>query len=120
MTFKSLPDGSYEDEIWIDIDAQTGSFIKIPVSFTTGQASVNNLKQNPIRAMYSSHNQTIHLQNLPKDIYGIEIWNTSGQMVLNDISPTLNDIPFNNYNSGVYFVLIKTKARAVASKVLVY
>jgi hypothetical protein len=41
-------------------------------------------------------------------------------MVLNDISPTLNDIPFNNSNSGVYFVLIKTKAGAVASKVLVY
>ena len=120
VTFKSLPEGTYEDEIWINIDAQTGSVIKIPVSFTTGQASVNNLKQKAIRAIYSTHNQTIHLQNLPKDAYGIEIWNSNGQMVLNDISPTLNDIPFNNSNSGVYFVLIKTKAGAVASKVLVY
>ena len=120
VTFKSLPEGTYEDEIWINIDAQTGSVIKIPVSFTTGQASVNNLKQKAIRAIYSTHNQTIHLQNLPKDAYGIEIWNSNGQMVLNDISPTLNDIPFNNSNSGVYFVLIKTRAGAVASKVLVY
>ena len=120
ITFKSLPDGTYEDEITIDTDVQTGDVFKVPVSFTLGQASVNNVKQKPMRAMYSTHNQTIRLENLPKNAQSIEIWNSNGQMVLNDISPTLNDIPFNNSNSGVYFVLIKTEAGAVASKVLVY
>ena len=70
--------------------------------------------------MYHAHNQMIHIENLPKDAYDIEIWNSNGQVILNDISPTLNDIPFNNSNSGIYFVLVKTKTGAVASKVLVY
>jgi hypothetical protein len=120
ITFKSLPDGTYDDEITIDTDVQTGDIFKIPVTFTIGQASVDDLIKKPLIAIYRAHNQTIHIDNLPKDVYGIEIWNSNGQMILNDISPTLNDIPFNNPNSGIYFVLVKTKAGAVASKVLVY
>jgi endonuclease I len=120
ITFKSLPDGTYDDEITIDTDVQTGDVFKIPITFTIGQASVDDLIKKPLIAIYRAHNQTIHIDNLPTDVYGIEIWNSNGQMILNDISPTLNDIPFNNPNSGIYFVLVKTKAGAVASKVLVY
>ena len=120
VTFKSLPEGTYEDEIWINIDAQTGRVIKIPVTFTIGQASIKKLIPKPVKAVYLTHNQMIHIENLPKDTYSIEIWNSNGQVVLNDISPTLNDIPFNNSNSGIYFVLFKTKIGALASKVLVY
>ena len=90
------------------------------MSFTIGQASIHELIQKPFKAVYHAHNQMIHIENLPKDAYDIEIWNSNGQVILNDISPTLNDIPFNNSNSGIYFVLVKTKTGAVASKVLVY
>jgi endonuclease I len=118
VSFKSLPEGTYEDEILLNIEDQ--SLIKIPVSFTIGQASIQNLDKKPMRAMYFAHNQRIHISNPPQNIQGVEIWNSKGQQVLNDISHTLDDIYFNNASSGIYFVLIKTKTGAVASKVIVH
>jgi hypothetical protein len=118
VSFKSLPEGTYEDEILINIEDQ--SLIKIPVSFTIGQASIQNLDKKPMRAMYLAHNQRIYINNPPQNIQGVEIWNSKGQQVLNDISHTLDDIYFKNASSGIYFVLIKTKTGAVASKVIVH
>jgi endonuclease I len=66
ITFKSLPDGTYDDEITIDTDVQTGDIFKIPVTFTIGQASVDDLIKKPLIAIYRAHNQTIHIDNLPQ------------------------------------------------------
>ena len=121
LGFKNLPDGTYTDELTINLQSQVSKTITIPVTFTIGAVSVNEVVYNKIKTNYNPANQLLTILEAPADIQHVEIWDAAGkQIILNDISSSLTDIPFGGHSQGVYFVVIKTKTEVFTSKVLVY
>ncbi len=119
--FKNLPDGTYNDVLTINLQNQVGQTIEVPVTFTIGQASSKDILITTIKTHYNPNTQHISFVDAPKGIQYIEIWNTAGQQViLNDISTSLTDIPFAGQKPGVYFVVIKTEEKVYTNKILVF
>ena len=121
LGFKDLPDGTYTDELTIDIDRQVGKVIAIPVTFTIGTLSATKASCKKLKTNYNPSTQQIILLDAPNNIVQVEIWDAAGrQITLDDIPSSLTDIPFGGHSQGVYFVLIKTETKVFTSKVLVY
>lgn len=121
LGFKNLPEGTYTDELTINLQSQVDQAITIPVTFTIGTASVGEVMYNTIKTNFNPTNKQISILNAPAKIRNVEIWDATGkQIVLDEISSSLTDIPFAGHSQGVYFVVIKTETGVFTSKVLVY
>tara|TARA_B110000879_G_scaffold202269_1_gene278424 strand:+ start:2416 stop:3984 length:1569 start_codon:yes stop_codon:yes gene_type:complete len=121
LGFKDLADGTYTDELTINLESQVGKTITIPVTFTIGALSTRETVYQKLKTNYNPSSQQITILDAPANIVQVEIWDAAGrQITLDDISSSLTDIPFGGHSQGVYFVLIKTKTEVFTSKVLVY
>ncbi len=121
LGFKDLADGTYTDELTINLESQVGETITIPVTFTIGALSTRKTVYRKLKTNYNSSSQQITILDAPANIVQVKIWDAAGrQIALDDISSSLTDIPFAGHSQGVYFVLIKTEKEVFTSKFLVY
>jgi endonuclease I len=121
VDFLGLPDGDYTDNLTLDLNNEAGKTITIPVSFSIGTASAADIASQELSVLYDGVNQNVILTKLPADAVEVQVWNSAGQQILlNDISSVLTDIPFHGHSQGLYFVVIKTKTDAYTAKFLVY
>lgn len=120
ISFKSLPEGTYQDNLIINLTSQTGSTIELPIRFTMGQASTSFVESKLMSAVYNEKNQHIQLKNIPLNPIEFEIWNSNGQLLLNESPKRFNEISFKNQPTGIYFVLLKTHKETYVSKFMVY
>ncbi|PCJ66336.1 MAG: hypothetical protein COA58_06050 [Bacteroidetes bacterium] len=117
VTFDALADGSYTDNLSLNLQTQADETVSIPVSFTIGKVGFNEIYTKRIKSFYNAGLQTLSVLNYPLNAEIIEVWNSSGQLVL--INSTFTDIPFNGHSQGVYFVVVKTEKEVFTSKFLV-
>jgi endonuclease I len=118
VTFDALADGTYTDNLSLDIQSQAGKTISIPVTFTMGKVGVRDVKTNRLKTYYNQNVQTITVHNCPANVKSVEVWNASGELVL--LNSSFTDIPFSGHSQGVYFVVIKSEEEVFTSKFLVY
>lgn len=118
--FKNLGQGTYTDEISINLQSQIGKSFTVPVTFSAGVLDVNEVIDVSISVFYNKSTQALQITAIPADAEQIRIWDTKGtQLVLNDITSVFSDIPFANYSTGIYFVEVRTKKGVVTSKFFV-
>lgn len=121
VDFLGLPDGDYTDNLTLDLNDEAGKRITIPVAFSIGTASAADMASQELSVFYDGVHQNVVLTKLPADAVEVQVWNSAGQQILlNDISSVLTDIPFHGHSQGLYFVVIKTKTEAYTAKFLVY
>ena len=121
VDFLGLPNGDYTDNLIVNLNDEAGKIITIPVAFSVGTAGLEDVDKNKVKVAYNAISQKILLTKLPEDAVQVEVWNSSGQQILlNDISSVLTDIPFHGHRQGLYFVVVKTKSEAYTAKILVY
>ncbi len=121
LGFKNLAEGTYTDELVINLQSQIGKTIILPVTFTVGTASTTAIDYRLLKTYYNPKSQTISILDAPVGIAEVQVWNANGQLVgLNELSSALTDIPFSGQSQGVYFVLIKTEYEVYTSKFLVF
>jgi deoxyribonuclease-1 len=116
--FTETADGTYTDNLKLDLQSQAGTSLDIPITYSIGQLSVNDLAAKKVIATFNPRSQLLYLLNVPSDATEVAIYNNAGQLVL--LNSTFTDIPFAGHSLGVYFVVIKTKAEVFTSKFLVY
>jgi hypothetical protein len=85
-----------------------------------GQASTSFVESKLMSAVYNEKNQHIQLKNIPLNPIEFEIWNSNGQLLLNESPKRFNEISFKNQPTGIYFVLLKTHKETYVSKFMVY
>jgi endonuclease I len=116
-----LADGSYLDTLKVDMQSQVGKTWLIPISFTIGASSTNEIKANTSKAFYNPKSKSIQIKNNSIPIQEVSIYNSYGQEVaLNELNSSFTDIPFHAQAKGVYFVVVKTRFGEATSKILVY
>ncbi|MFT4826972.1 MAG: endonuclease I [Bacteroidia bacterium] len=121
VDFLGVTDGDYTDNLIIDLKDEAGKTITIPVRFSIGTASTVDIASQELSIFYDGVHQNVVLTKLPAGAVEVQVWNSAGQQILlNDISSVLTDIPFHGHSQGLYFVVIKTKTDAYTAKFLVY
>ncbi|HAY88957.1 MAG TPA: hypothetical protein DCY51_05930, partial [Bacteroidetes bacterium] len=121
VDFLDLPNGDYTDNLILNLNDEAGKTITIPVAFSIGTTGLKDIDKNKVHVAYNAISQKILLTNLPEDAVQVEVWTSGGQQILlNDISSVLTDIPFHGHRQGLYFVVVKTKSEAYTAKILVY
>lgn len=113
ISFKDLPNGSYTDELVVDLNTQIGKVLRLPIQFEIGQAGLKIVDSKLIHVRYNNNLKVLQIDDVPPAAETLEIWNTHGQLILNDISSPFNDIPFESHPSGIYFALIKSKNHVI-------
>lgn len=121
LGFKNLAEGTYTDELVINLQSQIGKTITLPITFTIGTASTSSLNYRTLKTHYNPHSKTVSILDAPVGSATVQIWDATGQSVgLNELSSVLTDIPFRGQSQGVYFVVIHTETKVYISKFLVF
>ncbi|MDB4107688.1 endonuclease [Bacteroidia bacterium] len=119
--FTETAEGTYTDNLTLNLSSQAGKIIIIPVTYTIGLVDVENVVVKRIKSHYSPLRQHLSFNDMPEDVENIEIYTSGGkQILLDEIYSSFTDIPFRGHGQGVYFVVIKTKTEVFTSRFLVY
>lgn len=120
FSFGNLSDGNYRDTLKIIIEGVTSTTHTVIVPFSMGKVSNSSKENVKPKAYFQASNQTLYLENLPKAVQNVSIYDNSGRRIsLNERTSLFTDIPLSYVQPGVYFVVIQTRDKAYTAKFLV-
>jgi endonuclease I len=119
--FSTLSNGTYNDSVIINLNAQSGQRLAVPVQFSLGLSGNEKKVAPPLCSVrYNSTSHSIQLVDVPQGLNEVQVYTASGKRVFNEISTSFTDIPTIGYNPGVYFVVVNSQSDVFTTKILIY
>jgi hypothetical protein len=119
--FSALSNGTYNDSLIMNLNAQSGQRFAVPVQFSLGLIGNGEKVATPLCTVrYNSTSHSIQLVDVPQGLNEVQVYTASGKRVFNEISTSFTDIPTIGYTPGVYFVVVNSQSDVFTTKILIY